>query len=110
MKVSRVLLVCTLFLLAAVPTFAAPPCTYCIEEGIGPCDNDPGAGTRCRLTSGSCQTIFAFCLNHAAPTSVVSEWSVVSIEVSRPDATTATVVSNPNAVAQNDTPRDDAKN
>lgn len=84
MKFFRLITLCTLFLLVAVPSFAAPPCTYCVEEGVGPCDNDPGAGTRCKWTGSSCQTIFAFCINFADET-VLNEWQVASIEISRPD-------------------------
>jgi hypothetical protein len=82
----------------------------CLEEGVGPCDNDPGSGNRCRYVAGACETYRGFCINFA-PTTVLSEWTVASVEVSHPakDAI-AKVVTAPAAVAQADAPPHAAQN
>lgn len=104
MKLFRVILVCTL-LLAAIPTFSAPPCQVCLDDA-GPCVNDSN-GTRCRTVSGVCQQISGLCIGPATAT-VLAEWQVASIEVTRPDLTT--VVVTPTAVAQVVTPPLTAQN
>jgi hypothetical protein len=104
MKLSRVILVCTLLLSVAVPTFAAPPCQYCVTES-GPCASDPG-GLRCRTIGGVCQETGGLCIGFSSRT-VLGEWQVASIEITRPDPATkrlTTVVINPTAIAQNLTP------
>ncbi len=104
MKLSRVILVCTLLLSAAIPTFAAPPCQVCLDDA-GPCVSDPG-GTRCRTISGVCQQISGLCIGVANST-MVAEWQVASIEVTRPDTTAkgfTTVVVSPTTIAQGVTP------
>ena len=100
MKLTRVILVCTLLLSVAVPTFAAPPCQFCLSE-TGPCVNDPG-GTRCRTLGGVCQEISGLCIGFFN-TPVLGEWQVASIEITRPDPVTkgrTTVVITPTALAQ----------
>jgi hypothetical protein len=112
MKLSRVLLACTFLLLTAVPMFAAPPCTACLDEGTGPCINDPDAGTRCRFTGGSCQTLFQFCIGFGG-TPLLAEWQVASVEITRPDPATegsTKVVTAPAAVAEVQTPHVSAQN
>ena len=105
MKLSRVILVCTLLLSAAVPTFAAPPCQFCLDEA-GPCVNDPN-GVRCRTISGVCQETSGLCIS-AANRPVLAQWQVASIEITRPDPATkgftTTVVITPTAIAQGVTP------
>jgi hypothetical protein len=104
MKLFRVILVCTLLLSAAVPTFAAPPCGICVTES-GPCVNDSG-GLRCRTIGGVCAETSGVCtgfLNRP----VLGEWQVASIEITRPDPATkvlTTVVIRPAAIAQDGTP------
>lgn len=104
MKLSRVILVCTLLLSVAVPTFAAPPCMYCLSES-GPCVNDPG-GSRCRTIGGVCQELSGLCISFLS-TPVLGDWQVASIEITRPDPASkgfTTVVVSPTVVAQNVTP------
>jgi hypothetical protein len=104
MKLSRVILVCTLLLSAAVPTFAAPPCQFCLSEA-GPCVNDAG-GLRCRTLSGVCTESGGLCIGFSNRP-VLSEWQVASIEFTRPDPATkalTTVVIRPTAFEQDMTP------
>ncbi|HEX7676726.1 MAG TPA: hypothetical protein VF713_01280 [Thermoanaerobaculia bacterium] len=98
MKLFRVILVCTLLLSAAVPTFSAPPCQLCLDDA-GPCLNDSN-GTRCRTISGVCQQTSGLCIFSGG--TMLAEWQVASIEVTRPDLTT--VVVSPTAIAQGVTP------
>lgn len=98
MKLFRVILVCTLLLSAAVPTFSAPPCQVCLDDA-GPCVSDAD-GTRCRTISGVCQQTSGLCI--ISGRTVLAEWQVASIEVTRPDLTT--VVVSPTAIAQGVTP------
>lgn len=53
MKLYRVILVCTLLLLAATPSFAIPTCTECLDVGVGPCINAPGQPYRCRFITNA---------------------------------------------------------
>ena len=104
MKLSRVIIVCTLLLSAAVPTFAAPPCQYCLTEA-GPCVNDPG-GLRCRTIGGVCTETGGLCIGFLNKP-VLSEWQVASIEFTRPDPATkalTTVVITPTPIVQEVTP------
>jgi len=105
MKLFRVILVCTLLLSAAVPTFAAPPCQFCLSDA-GPCVNDPG-GVRCRTISGVCQELSGLCIGFANR-GLLADWQVASIEITRPDPANkgllTTVVVNPTAIAQGVTP------
>jgi len=105
MKLSRVIFACTLLLSAAVPTFAAPPCQFCLSDA-GPCVNDPG-GLRCRTISGVCQETSGLCIS-SANRPLLAEWQVASIEITRTDPATnslTTVVVSPTAIAQGVTPR-----
>lgn len=105
MKLSRIILVCTILLSAAVPTFAAPPCQFCLSDA-GPCVNDPG-GLRCRTLGGVCTETSGLCISSGAARTVLGDWQVASIEITRPDPNTkgfTTVVINPTAIAQGVTP------
>ncbi len=98
MKV-RVILVCTLLLLAAVPSFALPLCQECNYEWNS-CETIPGAYERCKYdyNTGQCYTTFERC---SVPryTTVLTEWKVVSIEISRPALDSVTVTA-PAALAK----------
>ena len=81
MKLSRVILVCTLLLLAVTPSFAAPTCTECLDTST--CINAPGQASRCRFLNGVCETLItSFCVGRSE-TPVFAEWKVASIEISR---------------------------
>lgn len=105
MKRFRILAVCTLFLLAAVPTFALPLCEDC-NEFTGECDSTSFEHLPCRYTLTGCEQYFKNCSGFtaadAATTTVLSEWTVASIEVTNEQ--TATVAA-PSAIAQADTPQ-----
>jgi hypothetical protein len=106
MKLTRVILVCTLLLSAAVPTFAAPPCQICQSES-GPCENTPG-GTRCRTLAGVCNDGIPGVCTGLANRTVLGEWQVASVEITRRDPATkslTTVVVTPTAVALRVTPQ-----
>jgi hypothetical protein len=95
MKLIRLTLVCSLLLLAAVPSFAIT-CSTCIDRV---CQETPGTGTRCRPVINGCQTVLLpNCTPPPAPV-MLSEWTVASIEISRPAAGTK-VVTTPAAVAE----------
>jgi hypothetical protein len=103
MKLTRVILVCTLLLSAAVPMFAAPPCGYCLSEA-GPCVKE-SFGLRCLTLGGVCTESGGTCTG-LLNTPVMSEWQVASIEITRPDPTTkvlTTVVITPAPAAQDGT-------
>lgn len=88
MKV-RLILVCTLLLLAAVPSFALPQCAECTAWNT--CDPVPGAIERCKFDlSGSCYTTFERCSPPRAAT-VATEWQVVAVDVTRPSTDSITV-------------------
>jgi hypothetical protein len=95
MKV-RLILACTLLLLAAVPSFALPLCAECTEWNT--CESVPGAIERCRYdVNGLCYTTPERCSSPRAAT-VSAEWSVTSIEISRPSHDSVTVTA-PSATA-----------
>jgi hypothetical protein len=96
MKLTRLVLVCTVLLLAAVPSFALPPCQSCLDDA-GPCYQDGGGG-RCRTIGGVCNIVAGACIGFV-DTTVLSEWTVASIEISHP-AQNAKVVTTPSVVAQ----------
>lgn len=96
MKV-RLILVCTLLLLAAVPTFALPLCAECVEES---CAEIPGSIERCNDWSGACRTSPLSCIRPRSET-VLTEWKVASIEIQRPSLDSITLTA-PAVVAQTD--------
>ena len=75
----RVILVCTLLLLAAVPSFALPLCKDCNQ--FLQCEPIPGVSIeRCFSGPGYCYTTPQLCsIPNAAP--VLSEWQVGSVEI-----------------------------
>jgi hypothetical protein len=103
MKLVRFTLVCSLLILAAVPSYAIP-CSTCIERD---CESTPGSLTRCRPVFDpkfpTCETLINLnCVgfaNAAAAPAMLAEWTVASIEISRP-AEGTTVVTTSAAVAQ----------
>ena len=103
MKLFRVISLCTLFLLAALPTFAAPQCQDCTEWGE--CGPDSFEHLPCRYTSTGCENYFQFCIGFSAAdsatTTLLSEWKVASIEITN-EMTKAVVT--PSAIAKADTP------
>jgi hypothetical protein len=85
----RALAVCTLLLLAAVPSFALPLCAECTAWNT--CDSVPGSYERCKFDlAGNC---YLEPRDRCSPvwnaSSVMTEWSVESIEVTRPAVNTA---------------------
>lgn len=80
MKV-RITLVCTLLLLAAVPTFALPLCGHC--NLWNQCESAPGDFERCKYDlSGNCITTWERCSIPRSDSTVLADWKVVSIETS----------------------------
>lgn len=104
MKLFRAVFVCTLFLLAALPTFAAPQCLDC-NESTGECGPEGFEHLPCRYTLTGCENYFKFCIGFTAAdtadSTLLSEWKVASIEVTNE---LTTVVVTPAAIAQADTP------
>lgn len=100
MKLLRFTLACSLLLLAASPSFALA-CKSC--DGVEPnyCISTPDSGTRCQFSPRLCITIQATCSGFTSdsPPAVLAEWTVASIEVSRPGEGTK-VVTSPTAVAE----------
>lgn len=106
MKFYRVILVCTLLLLVATPSFAVPTCTECLDAST--CINAPGQASRCRFISGACETLItSFCVGRSE-TPVFADWKIASIQISRPAPATRElqkVVTTPASVAQAGTPQ-----
>jgi hypothetical protein len=98
MKV-RLILFCTLLLLAAVPSFALPLCGHCTEWNE--CENGSGDIERCKWDAwGNCYTDTGRCsIPSAAQTSVLTDWKVASIDTSCPALDSRTVTA-PAAVAE----------
>lgn len=101
----RVILVCTLLLVAAVPSFAAPLCQEC-NYWWNECEIVSGAFERCTYDQfGYCYTYPGYCIipsqNQAT---VLTDWKVSSIEISRPALDSKTVAA-PAAVAEVRAPR-----
>lgn len=102
MKLIRLTLACSLLLLAAVPSFAIG-CRSCDGEVYPYCVSTPNSKTRCNIGPDYCFTESApFCTNfseQATAPAVLAEWTVASIEISRPAEGTK-VVTSPAAVAE----------
>lgn len=93
----RVILICTLLLLAASPSFALPLCGHCNEWNM--CESAPGDFERCKYDlQGNCITTWERCSPPFQGT-VLTDWQVVSIEISRPALASVTVTA-PAAVAE----------
>lgn len=89
MKV-RVILVCTLLLLAALPSSALPLCAHCNEWNE--CESSPGDYERCFYDQfGNCDTDFKRCSTPFTQSTVLSDWKITSIEISRPAQDSVTV-------------------
>lgn len=96
----RVILVCTLLLLAASPSFALPQCQECNYEW-NQCEDVSGAFERCKYdTLGNCYLDpWARCSPTFAPSTVLTDWKVASIETSCPAPDSVTVTA-PAAAAE----------
>jgi hypothetical protein len=78
----RVILVCTLLLLAASPSFAMPICAHCNERNT--CEEAPGDFERCKYDIlGNCTTTTQLCSPPSRST-VLTDWKVASVEISHP--------------------------
>ena len=101
MKLVRLTLVCSLLLLATSPVFALP-CRSCDGDVYPYCVSTPDSGTRCQIGVDYCFTQSApFCSgfsDQAAAPAVLAEWTVASVEISRPAEGTK-VVTAPASVA-----------
>lgn len=101
MKLTRLALVCSLLLLAAVPSYAIG-CRSCDGDVYPYCIPTPDSGTRCEIGVDYCITRpSSFCTGfseQAAAPAVLAEWTVASIEIDRPAEGTK-VVTSPAAVA-----------
>lgn len=86
MKV-RVILVCTLLLLVAFPTFARPLCAHC--NAANDCESAPGDFQNCVDTGSTCGYNATVCSMPRAP--VLADWAVASIEISRPSLESVTI-------------------
>lgn len=81
MKLTRLILACTLLLLATAPLFAAPQCGECINNV---CEYSPTSGLPCRYDSlGNCVEYIRFCTSRSADTTVAADWTVASVEITR---------------------------
>jgi hypothetical protein len=78
----RVILVCTLLLLAAVPSFALPLCAHCNEQNR--CESSPGDFERCFSGPGYCYTTSDRCSIPSAASTVLTDYKVASVEISGP--------------------------
>ncbi len=81
MKLTRLILACTLLLLVSVPVFALPPCGDCVNNV---CIQGSYYGIVCYYTFGICETRFQQCSVFGREKPVLTDWTVASIEVSRP--------------------------
>ncbi len=109
MKLSRLIFVCSLLLLAASPVFAIG-CRSCDGPEYPYCISTPDSGTRCQIGIDYCFTqpssyCTGFSDETAAP-AVLAEWTVASIEITRPTEGTTKVVTAPAAVADANVGRD----
>lgn len=78
----RVILVCTLLLLAAVPSFALDRCKEC--NANLQCVIVVGAFEKCESGPGYCDTNPFVNCSHFTGATVLTDWTVASIEISRP--------------------------
>ncbi|HYK05938.1 MAG TPA: hypothetical protein VE974_29615 [Thermoanaerobaculia bacterium] len=90
MKLTRLILVCTLLLLASSPVFALPQCRECINNNR--CEYTGNSFEVCTVVGGMCQfDPFKRCTTFAPEQPVMADWTVASIEISRPAPDTNTV-------------------
>lgn len=89
MKTIRLAVACSLLLLATAPSFALP-CESCDAPLFPYCQRDPGSGMRCIYGPDYCELVPAPLCNpfvgRPAPTTILDEWTVASIEITRPEA------------------------
>ncbi len=88
MKLTRVILACTLLLLASFPLFALPTCKACDVNNR--CVGSPNSGEKCVFVAGICDTAPTNCVS-LAPDPVLADWTVASVEVSCPAPDSKTV-------------------
>ncbi len=81
MKLTRLILACTLLLLASFPIFALPVCGACENNE---CAFGPYNATWCQYDSDTCVTVYGRCSPIGPKATLASEWTVASIEISRP--------------------------
>jgi hypothetical protein len=88
MRIIRLLLVLTVLFAVAQPTFA------CLTCGFLDCQEALPGDPRCKPTRDGCTDRPGSCPGLApAPTSIASEWTVASVEVTRPSAPSRAVTS-----------------
>ncbi len=89
MKLTRVILACTLLLLASFPVSALPLCRECVNNV---CTVIPGTFEYCKYVNGVCTLTPDRC---SPPRSepVLADWTVGSVEISRPALDSETVAS-----------------
>ncbi|HEX9983974.1 MAG TPA: hypothetical protein VGF69_11970 [Thermoanaerobaculia bacterium] len=98
MKLTRLILVCTLLLLASVPAFALPQCGDC--DSNNECVFSPWSGVTCGYDATGCVIQFRRCSSGLSPeATVASDWTVASIEIERPTVDSKTVTA-PAAIAE----------
>jgi hypothetical protein len=105
MKLTRVVLVCTLLLLASTPLFALPQCKECVNNR---CLYTGSGIDVCRILNGVCETNPGPCSTFASENPVLADWTVASVEITRPAPETKTVAA-PSAPAVVSTPEPAAK-
>lgn len=84
----RVILVCMLLLLAAVPSFALDRCKECNAQNV--CEVMVGAVSKCVSGPGYCIRTAENCTPSSSAT-VLIDWTVASTEISRPAQECTTV-------------------
>ncbi len=85
----RVILVCMLLLLVAVPSFALDRCKECNAQNV--CEAMVGAVSKCVSGPGYCNRTTGNCTPSAASATVLIDWAVASTEISRPAQECTTV-------------------
>ena len=82
MKLTRLILVCTLLLLAASPIFARPQCKECVNNA---CVYTGNSVEHCVVIGGMCDyDPWTACSPFSPEKPVMADWTVASIEVTRP--------------------------
>ena len=99
MKLTRVILACTLLLSASFPLLALPVCKDCVNNA---CSAVPGAIETCKAVSGVCTTSPNACSPPAAA-SVLADWTVASVEMSCSEADSEIVTIQADVAAVADT-------
>jgi hypothetical protein len=83
MKVTRLILVCTLLLLAASPIFARPQCKECVNNV---CVYTGNSVEHCVVIGGMCDyDPRTACSPFSPEKTVMTDWTVASIEIIRPE-------------------------